>query len=114
MEKQYSLKNNGTFIINDYNRAKTFSNFLPGVSGVWGIPLWVFYVNRAQGVVSFGIKDKNHSISEFFPANKAYSFVSSYPGVDRLLTAGRHVLPTSYESWVAYVFSLLTFLLLSS
>ncbi|MBN3040792.1 MAG: hypothetical protein JW867_06655, partial [Candidatus Omnitrophica bacterium] len=51
-----------------------FSNFLPGISGEWGIPLWVFYVNRGQGVVSFGIQDKDHSILEFFPANKAYTF----------------------------------------
>ncbi len=36
-----------------------------------------FYVNRGQGVVSFGIKDKDHAISEFFPANKAYTFASS-------------------------------------
>jgi len=77
MKEQYSLNPDGTFLIRDYNKARPFSNFLPGVAGPWGIPLWVFYVNRAQGVVSFGIKDKDHSIAEFFPANKAYSFVSS-------------------------------------
>ena len=77
MNKNYSLKHDGSFIIKDYNLASPFSNFLPGIAGVWGVPLWVFYVNRGQGVVSFGIKDKDHAISEFFPANKAYSFASS-------------------------------------
>ena len=78
MVKNYFLQNDGTFVIKNYNSVPPFSNFLPGISGEWGIPLWVFYVNRAQGVVSFGIKDKDHSISEFFPANKAYSLVSSF------------------------------------
>ncbi len=77
MSKNYSLKSDGSFVIKDYNLTSPFSNFLPGIAGVWGVPLWVFYVNRGQGVVSFGIKDKDHAISEFFPANKAYSFASS-------------------------------------
>jgi len=77
MGKTYSLKSDGSFVIKDYNLTSPFSNFLPGIAGVWGVPLWVFYVNRGQGVVSFGIKDKDHAISEFFPANKAYSLVSS-------------------------------------
>ncbi|MBU2473579.1 MAG: cellobiose phosphorylase [Candidatus Omnitrophica bacterium] len=76
MSKNYSLNPDGSFLIRDYNRVYPFSNFLPGISGPWGIPLWVFYVNRAQGIASFGIKDKDHSISEFFPADKAYSYVS--------------------------------------
>ena len=77
MSKNYSLKSDGSFVIKDYNLTSPFSNFLPGIAGVWGVPLWVFYVNRGQGVVSFGIKDKDHAIAEFFPANKAYSFASS-------------------------------------
>ena len=77
MGQKYSLKDNGSFVIKDYNQARPFSNFLPGISGKWGIPLWVFYVNRGQGIISFGLKDKNSAIAEFFPANKAYSFVSS-------------------------------------
>jgi len=78
MSKQYSLKDDGSFQIQNYNQAYPFSNFLPGIAGPYGIPLWVFYVNRGQGIVSFGLKDKDHSIAEFFPANKAYSFVSSF------------------------------------
>ncbi len=77
MSKNYSLKSDGSFVIKDYNLTTPFSNFLPGIAGVWGVPLWVFYVNRGQGIVSFGIKDKDHAISEFFPANKAYSLVPS-------------------------------------
>lgn len=69
---KYSLNNKGYFVINDYNRAKVFSSFFPGVAGLWGIPMWVFYVNRGQGIASFGIESKNKSIMEFQPANKAY------------------------------------------
>jgi len=74
MNNQYTLNPDGSFTIKDYNQAHPFSNFLPGIAGEWGIPLWVFYVNRGQGVVSFGIQDKDHAICEFFPANKAYAF----------------------------------------
>jgi len=75
--KKYLLKEDGSFLINGYNSLAPFSNFLPGISGEWGVPLWVFYVNRAQGIISFGIQDKDHSILEFYPANKAYSLASS-------------------------------------
>ena len=75
MDKNYNLLADGSFVINDYNRTYPFSNFLPGVAGVWGVPIWVFYVNRAQGVISFGIGNKDNCMSEFYPANKAYTFV---------------------------------------
>jgi len=67
---KYSL-NKEEFFIEDYNKAKSFCSFLPGISGKFGLPLWCFYVNRAQGVVSLGIKDKDHSLLEFLPANKS-------------------------------------------
>lgn len=69
----YKLQKNGVFIIKDYNQASPFSNFLPGIAGVWGIPLWAFYLNRGQALSGFGRKDKDGAISEFYPANKAYS-----------------------------------------
>ena len=72
---RYFLEKDSGFIIEEYNRSSPFANFLPAISGIWGIPLWCFYVNRAQGVVSFGIKDKSHSILEFLPADKAYQQV---------------------------------------
>ena len=65
------------FVINQFDQAKPFSSFLPGLAGLYGIPMWSFYVNRGQGIVSFGVKDKNHAITEFFPANQAYERVST-------------------------------------
>ncbi len=70
MNDYYFEKND--FIIKNYDQKKTFSSFLPALAGKHGIPLWAFYVNRGQGIASFGIRDKNGSIMEFFPANAAY------------------------------------------
>lgn len=69
----YRLDKSGDFIIEDYNRLKAFSSFFPGIAGLYGIPLWAFYVNRGQCVSSFGTKDKDGAILEFFPANQAYN-----------------------------------------
>ncbi|MFU8786763.1 MAG: cellobiose phosphorylase, partial [Candidatus Izemoplasmataceae bacterium] len=66
----------GKFIIENYNNKNPFANFLPGVAGKMGIPLWAFYVNRAQGISGYGLQDKNHPISVFSPANKAYECVA--------------------------------------
>ena len=66
-----------TFVIKNYNRQKTFANFLPGVAGKKGIPLWSFYVNRAQAISGYGLKDKANPIMEFTPANKAYETVGT-------------------------------------
>lgn len=60
------------FIIKNYGKKPPFSNFLPGVSGEKGIPLWSHYVNRGQGISCFGVEDKDHSIMEFYPAHQAY------------------------------------------
>lgn len=68
----YYLNRDGEFVIGNYNLAKAFSSFFPGIAGKWGIPAWVFYVNRGQAIASFGIKDKDHPVMEFQPANKAY------------------------------------------
>lgn len=73
----YKFENN-TFIIEDYDKSKTFSSFLPGVAGELGVPLWAFYSNRGQGITSFGIQNKNNPIMEFFPANTAYQYVNTY------------------------------------
>ncbi|RSD26797.1 cellobiose phosphorylase [Mesobacillus subterraneus] len=76
MEK-YRIDENNYFVIEQFDQAKTFSSFLPGLAGLYGIPIWSFYVNRGQGIVSFGVKDKNNAITEFFPANQAYERVST-------------------------------------
>ena len=36
------------FILRDYDNGPTWSNFLPGVAGIYGKPVWGFYVNRGQ------------------------------------------------------------------
>lgn len=71
----YSLNENQSFQIQQYQQRPTFSSFLPGIAGVDGIPMWVFYVNRGQGIASFGVQDKNHAIMEFLPADKSYQLV---------------------------------------
>ncbi|MFP4510454.1 MAG: hypothetical protein ACLFNQ_10015 [Spirochaetaceae bacterium] len=60
----------------DYHSRPAFSGFLPGIAGLQGTPMWVFYVNRGQGVVSFGVESKDGSIAEFYSAAHAYRAVS--------------------------------------
>ncbi len=62
----------GRYVIEDYQRKPTFSSFLPGIAGPHGIPAWVYYNNRGQGVCSFGVSDKDHAIMEFSAAHTAY------------------------------------------
>lgn len=67
----YQLKGE-QFFFRDYEKLPAFSSFLPGLAGIRGIPLWVFYTNRGQGINSFGIHHKGNAIMEFNPANTAY------------------------------------------
>ena len=69
--KAYTYENN-LFTIYNYNQESPFANFLPGIAGKMGIPLWVFYSNRGQAISGYGIQDKNRPIMAFTPANKAY------------------------------------------
>jgi hypothetical protein len=68
----------GRFIFENFSQLKPFSNFLPGIAGLDGIPMWVFYVNRGQGISSFGTASKDYAIMEFQPANKAYRLTPTY------------------------------------
>lgn len=68
-------ENTGTYTIRDYGKKTSFASFLPGISGIKGIPIWCYYVNRGQGIVSFGVEDKDHAIMEFYPAHQAYQTV---------------------------------------
>ncbi|MCC8044419.1 MAG: hypothetical protein LIP12_02830 [Clostridiales bacterium] len=61
-----------SFVMENYGKKPTFASFLPGISGVRGIPLWCYYVNRGQCVVSFGAENKDKAIMEFYPAQDAY------------------------------------------
>ena len=74
--KEYYFKNK-EFVIENFAQQKTFSSFLPGMAGKRGIPLWAFYVNRGQGIVSFGLENKDNQILEFFPAVTAYQTVAT-------------------------------------
>ncbi|TVP87459.1 MAG: hypothetical protein EA344_01780 [Alkalicoccus sp.] len=73
----YRLENDHSFTMDNYQHLPTFSSFLPGIAGENGIPIWAFYVNRGQGIAGFGVKDKDHAVMEFFPADKAYQMVYS-------------------------------------
>jgi hypothetical protein len=62
----------GRFSLPNFQQARPFSSFLPGIAGTLGIPLWVFYVNRGQAIAGFGVESKDYPIMEFQPARKAY------------------------------------------
>jgi len=81
------------FVIENYLEKSPFSNFLPGIAGKKGIPLWAFYVNRGQGISGFGLQDKNHPIMEFTPANKAYETVGQIGFRSFLIVGGRYYEP---------------------
>jgi len=74
-QPEYRHEQDGTFVLTHFNRTTPFASFLPGIAGAWGIPLWAFYVNRGQGICSFGLRDKDHPLAEFLPANWAYQLV---------------------------------------
>ena len=71
MRPKYYLKDM-EFVIENYNYAKPFASFLPGIAGLSGKPLWAFYINRGQCMSSFGTDSKEGAIMEFYPANVAY------------------------------------------
>lgn len=63
----------GRFEIENYGKKSVFAGFLPGISGIFGIPIWCYYVNRGQCISCFGTEDKDHAIMEFKPAHQAYT-----------------------------------------
>ncbi|MBI5399288.1 hypothetical protein HZB07_01535 [Candidatus Saganbacteria bacterium] len=73
---KYYLTPDNAFVIENYNQAPTFSSFFPGIAGVFGCPMWVFYANRGQCITSAGVQDKDNSIIEFQSANKAYRYAA--------------------------------------
>lgn len=72
----YRSHDDGIFEFVDYSNLPVFCSFLPGIAGPGGTPLWAMYVNRGQGVVSFGVRDKDHAIAEFFPATWAWQLAA--------------------------------------
>ncbi len=89
----YQLDETNQFIINDYQNSKPFASFLPGIAGLLGVPLWVFYVNRGQAITSFGVENKDKPIMEYQTANRAYQLTSSlgFRTFIRLRRENRHL-----------------------
>lgn len=75
MTQRYELGED-CFIMRNYGTLAPFTSFLPGLAGTKGIPIWSFYVNRGQGICSFGIDHKSNAILEFDPAYLAYEKVA--------------------------------------
>ncbi|MDF2614552.1 MAG: hypothetical protein K0S71_2338 [Clostridia bacterium] len=69
------ISQDGYYVIEDYDKKSPFASFLSGIAGVNGKPIWSFFVNRGQGISSFGNRDKDGSIMEFFPASEAYKYI---------------------------------------
>lgn len=90
-QKKYRMK--------DYGRKSTFASFLPGIAGLQGIPIWCYYVNRGQGVVSFGVDNKDGAIMEFYPAHTAYQNVKRTGFRTFLLKNGNYLECFSQEKW---------------
>lgn len=67
--------NSALFTQKDYDQSPPFSSFLPGIAGLYGKPLWCYYVNRGQAVACFGTQDKDHGIMPFQSANLHYARV---------------------------------------
>lgn len=67
-----NFDSNGRYILENYDSLKPMANFLCGIGGLWGVPMWAFYVNRGQGITSFGINNKDGAIAKFNTAEKAY------------------------------------------
>lgn len=87
-----------TFTIENFGRKPAFASFLPGITGIHGTPLWCYYVNRGQGVVSFGVEDKDHAIMEFYPAHQAYQNVKRTGFRTFIKKNGAYLEPFSDES----------------
>jgi hypothetical protein len=94
--QNYQLDENGQFLIEDYQNARPFASFLPGIAGPMGVPLWVFYVNRGQAITSFGVENKDKPILEFQTANRAYQ-VTSYLGFRTFIRMRRGKKQELYE-----------------
>ncbi len=95
MQASFASQSN-TFTIENFNCARPFSSFLPGIAGQDGKPMWVFYTNRGQCISSFGVGNKDGAMMEFFPANKAYAATPLLGFQTFIRVEGPHG-PTLYE-----------------
>ena len=90
----------GRFVLPDFQQKKVFSSFLPGIAGLMGIPMWVFYVNRGQGIAGFGVESKDHPLMEYQSAQRAYQ-VAAQLGFRTFLKGKRGGETWSYEPFGA-------------
>ncbi len=86
----------GRFVLQDFQQKKVFSSFLPGIAGLMGIPMWVFYVNRGQGIAGFGVESKDHPLMEYQCAQRAYQ-VAAQLGFRTFLKGKRGSTVWNYE-----------------
>jgi hypothetical protein len=63
--EESTLDTNGAYVMKDFDKRKPMANFLNGIGGVWGIPMWAFYVNRGQ-VISICLLLSLSLLSSFF------------------------------------------------
>lgn len=66
------------YCFENYDKLPIFCSFLPGIGGLKGVPLWAMYLNRGQGISSFGMRGKDNAVMEFFPATMAWQLVPLY------------------------------------
>ncbi len=97
----FNLDQNNRFVIDNFSGKPPFSSFLPGIAGKFGIPLWVFYVNRGQAIASFGVQDKDSPIIEFQPANKAYRR-SQFEGFRTFIKQAENASTVLYEPFAPW------------
>ncbi|CAB9514186.1 expressed unknown protein [Seminavis robusta] len=99
----------GRYIVDDYDTKPAFADFLPGLAGIYGKPLYAFYTNRGQGIASFGVKSKDYPIMEFQSAKKAYqstalvgfrTFLQGSRGTQHFLTEPFGALTTRFPNVV--------------
>lgn len=92
-----SKKEDMKYTLENFGKKPAFASFLPGVCGIHGTPIWCYYVNRGQGVVCFGVEDKDHAIMEFYPAHQAYQNVKRTGFRTFLKKDGEYLEPFSDE-----------------
>lgn len=64
--------------------------------------MWVFYVNRGQGICSMGVQDKENPIMEFLPANWAYQLAPTQ-GFRTFLKFGENADVDFYEPFQDHI-----------
>ena len=86
------------FIIENFAQQSAFTDFLPGIAGLQGRPVWAFFINRGQGIAGFGVKGKENPIMEFYPAETAYAVAPRLGFRTFLKIDGRYVEPFAVGS----------------